>query len=265
MQAVKAALTVAHKYTSEHLTNALRTHVDTLGLTVVSSHPTRGLILECPRNSDRRLLRQVAHTNTELPFAQQLPPRQLWGSMPDGQHLLRLAARILVLQSVNTNRYDTEGIENVDVQVQSHYYWRKWLTTLNDNERLRLTIYRGGASWTPTRRHYNRDDSTVLDHGCPHCTEPLASLRHYWAECPRFNDLRNAYNEQYKLPDNWWRQQPRVTSKSGWITTSAATTPFLRATYQVAACRLGIAITADNPKFLNTLAPDDPNFIPRTP
>ena len=37
---------------------------------------------------------------------------------------------------------------------------------------------------------------------------------------------------------------PRITAKSGWITTGASPSPDVRATLQVAACALGILITS---------------------
>ena len=43
-----------------------------------------------------------------------------------------------------------------------------------------------------------------------------------------------------RVPPNVWISQPRVTAKSGWITTGASPYPDVRATLQVAACALGI-------------------------
>jgi len=40
-----------------------------------------------------------------------------------------------------------------------------------------------------------------------------------------------------------WASQPRITSKSGWITRSTGSNVLFRAQRQVAACSLGIEIT----------------------
>ena len=44
------------------------------------------------------------------------------------------------------------------------------------------------------------------------------------------------------LAANFWAEQPRVTSKSGWITHGASHSSSGRAGMQIAACKLGIAI-----------------------
>ena len=98
------------------------------------------------------------------------------------------------------------------------------------------------AIWTPTRRYHRprapQPELTV----CPFCGYEAASARHFWADCPRFNNARIELQSMHHIAASWWQCQPRCTSKSGWITRQAARTAALRAHCAVAACKLGIRI-----------------------
>jgi hypothetical protein len=77
---------------------------------------------------------------------------------------------------------------------------------------------------------------------CPHCSFPWCSVRHWWADCPRFNAIRLNLQRRYGVPASVWAQQPRVTSKSGWLTYDAAPGLAQRQSYAIAANILGIAV-----------------------
>ena len=70
----------------------------------------------------------------------------------------------------------------------------------------------------------------------------MASARHLWAECPKYDRLRASLQVEYGLDAGWWQRQPRVTAKSGWVTYTAAGTPDGRLKALLAANRLGIII-----------------------
>ena len=77
---------------------------------------------------------------------------------------------------------------------------------------------------------------------CPFCRADKASARHFWQECKRFDALRAELQALYDLPPGWWALQPKCTSKTRWILTSAHPVALARVNMQIAACRLGIAI-----------------------
>ena len=73
----------------------------------------------------------------------------------------------------------------------------------------------------------------------------MASARHLWAECPRYDDYRAVLQAQFNIDAGWWRAQPRVTAKSGWITYDAATSTDGRVKKLIAANKLGVRIVED--------------------
>jgi hypothetical protein len=54
--------------------------------------------------------------------------------------------------------------------------------------------------------------------------------------------LRLSLQQRYNVPPLWWSQQPRVTSKSGWVTYNAAPSLATRQQFAIAANLLGIAV-----------------------
>ena len=58
----------------------------------------------------------------------------------------------------------------------------------------------------------------------------------------RFSATRTDLCTEFGIQANWWGQQPACTSKSGWITLGAHPKADKRASFQIAACRLGLAI-----------------------
>eukprot|EP00969_Alexandrium_andersonii_P161758 7149542-Alexandrium_andersonii.AAC.1 len=67
---------------------------------------------------------------------------------------------------------------------------------------MHLNLWRQGAVPTPNRRWCNHA-SPGLPHcstACPFCHEPVASMRHFWAKCSRFEASRAEIIEQFELP-----------------------------------------------------------------
>jgi hypothetical protein len=167
-------------------------------------------------------------------------------ALPAGQHAIRIAARVAALRSVRMTRHDAEGIENVDMEAQSHPVWKKYLKESNaDPQRaMLLSVWRHGAIHTATRRWYRTDQCNAHLTVCRLCGADLDSARHRWAECPGYADVRVQLSVAYGIGEGWWLAQPRCTAKSGWITLAAAITVEERACLQVAACKMGMAIMA---------------------
>ena len=255
--AFTAAPSVAN-YPSQHLSHALSSYATELGLTVAGEHVDHGPVLECSQTADPRLLAEITAVTRRSPLARRPPPRHIYAALAEGQHLLRVAARIQLLSTIKPTRLDSEGSTRIDLAAQSHAQWADWRKSLNTDQIRHLNIFRGGATRTPTRRVHHRITC------CPFCGADLPSVRHFWVECPHFQPTRLALEAAYAIPPTWWACQPRVTSKSGWITIDAAPTLARRATLQVASCRLGMAIVngdipipADGPNDLDDYV--DPN------
>jgi hypothetical protein len=79
---------------------------------------------------------------------------------------------------------------------------------------------------------------------CPHCGFEYGSARHLWQDCPRFEVARRQLGHEYDVHHDWWQRQPRVTSKSGWITMAAHADVKKRALLQIMSCRLALQIYA---------------------
>ena len=124
---------------------------------------------------------------------------------------------------------------------QSDIRFKDWRDSLPAADKLLLRIWRGGAIHTPTRRWYGRGDPQQMR--CQYCDCQQASARHYWAECPYFESDPQRISAEYNVPRDWWQRQPRVTSKTGWITEGAHPSRLRWGILQVAVCRLGIAVT----------------------
>jgi hypothetical protein len=156
-------------------------------------------------------------------------------------HLLRQFARIVLLKGIRRTRLDHEGCERIDVEAQSAKPWTEWRRRLSPSRARWVHLWRAaGVARSPTRRHH--DDAEAAT--CPLCGV-FASMRHLWAECPMYADARRRIGRKHQIPEAWWARQPRVTSKSGWITTDGGPTTWVRAQRQVAAAELAILIFSD--------------------
>mmetsp|Transcript_65060 Transcript_65060/g.212038 ORF Transcript_65060/g.212038 Transcript_65060/m.212038 type:complete len:305 (-) Transcript_65060:172-1086(-) len=145
--------------------------------------------------------------------------------LPPGAHAARVSARAVSLAMIPRSRRDYEGSPSIDLEAQSHALWRKWVGHLSDLQRSQLSIWRGGAVRTPTRRWAFRGRATEALQKCLFCDCVRASARHLWAECPRFNVQRQSLELEYDFHRSWWGAQPRCTSKSGWITSTSGRMP----------------------------------------
>ena len=224
------------QWPSQHLSEAIRSHAATLNLNVVAITTTT-VTLEAAATASEHVKDHLVRTyGSQAQFTTQ---------DQRAAHTLRTAARTALLATTSRRRYDREGITEADVEACSSTTWTKWLNKLDKRDRLALQIWRGGAVRTTTRLHWRpaQDPHSETNSRCPWCSAEAASARHLFAECPRFAKLRLRLETEHQIPPHWWAAQPRCTSKTGWITHSAARCAHRRAQLQTAACTLGIAIT----------------------
>jgi hypothetical protein len=192
----------------------------------VRSWTIEGLVLICVReNANVEAI--VAHAATRRHGGIQ-------PNAPGGAHVLRIVARARLLADINKGRWDRDGVEDVDLEAQSHKAWTHWKKTLSHAEGVRLLVWRAGAVKTQTRMGDGEP--------CTHCGYPLPSARHLWAECPEFDDKRKELSLLFGIPRNWWRHQPRITAKTAWITMTGGASTQQRAERQIASALMGIEI-----------------------
>lgn len=238
VQVCRAAGRINPQHMSAMLRKAVSSHVQLLGLEVVSHDAGDASVWVWPKHQARCDPRSMEEflKNSRL-F--QGGRRAFCVTTERGPHLLRMASRVALLapRLRGRKRFDEEGIQDVDVNASSDPKWLKWRRQLNDHQRQLLHIWRAGAVWTPTRRWRGEEECR-----CPWCGHPHASARHFWAECEKFNGARVDLDRRFQLEPGWWQLQPRVTSKTGWITKTASTDFQTRVRMQMAACQLGVAI-----------------------
>ena len=222
------AITHPNLVWSAHVEESLRRHLVCLGLSFVRYCPDNGVLLKASSDDDPRVLQLVRSLDIHR---QSL---RFWAHSDHAQHVVRVISRIRCLMLAQTSRLDSEGISDVDIDASSHASWINWLRSLSNHRTFLLNIWRCGAISTPTRRQ-----SSVP---CSFCGFAFPSARHYWVECSRFDTTRQALTTEFNLPASFWTDQPRVTSKSGWITQRAADSLARRAQLQVASCRLALVV-----------------------
>ena len=230
---------------SDHLANSFQLHLSTLGLSLLDHNPSKGLKVQLQPTNDYRKTQALADVVDEQ--------GHFWTGGVDedaSMHAIRIIARIDLLSTVIKSRSDTEGLNTIDVQAQSHKAWKRFVHDLSDSDRKLLDIWRCGATSTPTRMGGRLGDPQM----CKWCYDPYPSTHHYWAHCGHYDTLRenlrqgdepHLFTLQDYIPADWWTQQPRVTSKSGWICHTAHANPDTRAKLQVMTCKLALAIMAD--------------------
>jgi hypothetical protein len=236
LQAMQAAAKETASAASRTLQAAVGKHAAAIGLRVRKWSDQWGLVLEMPEDGDARARRAatVAAIAEGPEFVAEFGQLAFRPAVAAGAHAARVAARIVASKVIVKTRNDADGADDIDIEVQSHPVWVGWRRDLKAEQQRQLTVWRQGAVWTPTRRWRNG--------ACGWCGAEWASARHLWAECPHLAPQRRRIEEIAGLPPEWWNLQPRVTSKSGWITTVAANTVKQRAWCQVAACEMALVV-----------------------
>ena len=165
------------------------------------------------------------------------------GAFPvDGQagaHWVRASARATLLQRiVGARRFDAAGADKLDLETSTSPTWRSFERSLNDRDKTRIAVLRGGAVWSPTRRYLKFAppvlgsqgtdlDDYFLAHGicfrpdfqtmrrncqCPLCGANWASMYHLAARCPGLAEARRCSG----LDDAFWQSVPRLTACTLW-------------------------------------------------
>ena len=165
---------------------------------------------------------------------------------PSGAHWARTIARRCALDSMNPNRFDSEGFESIDLEANSRPAWKKWRAALSFQDAFLLGVFRGGAVSTPTRnRGHGRGGSGAGHLECFWCDEQFASMRHFMCDCPRFQPYRDMLRKEHKLSSSFFSSLPRCTSKTGWITYQASPNKHRRVQLQILVCSLALIVLAD--------------------
>ena len=210
---------------------SLEAYAAALRLEVVAWHGALPVLNASPNTLEHRLLAsccEQVHGHLALNPASS-----------KGQHGLRAVARLQCLRQASETRFDYEGLLDSDIHAFSSASFVRWRNSLSSFQSLLLRIYRGGAVFTPTRRYQENSGP------CPFCKAPVPSMRHFWADCPRFQSVRASIMLEYGLDAAWFSQQPRCTAKTGFITFQASPSPQRREQMQVATCKLALAILED--------------------
>ena len=145
-------------------------------------------------------------------------------------------------------------IHEACLEAQSSKAWKVWKGNLSKDKFAALTQFRGGATLTPTRRHFRKhipEEVMAKLCRCMFCKEEVrGSLRHFVQECPRFDHVRHDMDDVWALPEFFWAQLPECSTKSGWITLAAAPTSWRRAEMQIAVCTVGLEVTSIVPQLV---------------
>ena len=227
----------------EHFDVALSMHAQSLSLRFLRWAGSSFFVGLDPQASDA--IRHKFEDHTDGDSELECSP----GNVAKVAHTLRSIARIRLLHTTARTRFDSAGVERVDVEALSSSKWKGWRKSLSYEDDQVLRLFRGGCSPSDTRRGAitsrvpkGASRADYLCFCCPWCGEAAASMRHMWAECPNFQELRDELGDLHNIPLDWWLAQPTVTSKSGWITVDAHTDPKRRVVLQIAACHLGIRV-----------------------
>ena len=105
------------------------------------------------------------------------------------------------------------------MQCQQGPFWgRKFVKKLARAEKNTLSIWLSGAIWTPTHRFIQRPPKNDQRRcSCFFSDEPCASAKHFFLNCPSFENFRYQLQLQFYVPPTWWEKQPCCSCKSGWI------------------------------------------------
>jgi len=203
---------------------ALAAHADALSLVVIRLDAEEGATLAPKPGADARIATVAGGSFTV--------------DSERGQHTLRVIARIQALRQIRHTRQDYEGSLDIDVEASCAPAWHKWVATLSVSDAALVSVYRGGAVWTPTRRYRDARAET-----CPLChVRVRPSARHLWATCAGLSAQRARIAAEHRLLPSWFQNQPRCTAKTAWVTCGAGPTFRKRAECAIASSKMGIAV-----------------------
>ena len=88
------------------------------------------------------------------------------------------------------------------MQCQQGPFWgRKFVKKLTRTEKNTLSIWLSGAIWTPTRRFIQRPPKNDKRRcSCFFSDEPCASAKHFFVNCPSFENFRYQLQLQFYVP-----------------------------------------------------------------
>ena len=123
--------------------------------------------------------------------------------MLNGSLLANMPCGKLALGAFKLSRFDSEGIDCLDLGASSHFIWVHWVRSLNGedsallNARLAILL-------------------VAITSAAMSCAIALfASARHFFSDCPCFAPDRLALQERFNIRPDWWPLQTRVESCAG--------------------------------------------------
>ena len=203
-----SARNTLENYTGHRLEWCLQRHAESLDLELLQvSHSS--IWLRPTERADARVAASAIQVTGAAIFD---------GLTQEGAHVIRVAARAKVLGTIVRRRHDSEGAAQIDLEAQSSRQWKRFLAAMSPQKLQTVAIIRGGAMWSNTRRYYKRQPEKMC---CSLCGAQRGSIRHYLVDCPHQAGLRETLAARYQTSPEWWARQPRITTKTGWITTMA--------------------------------------------
>ena len=226
---------------SPHLSAAFERHAASAQLTWLEQRDDGHHVPQARPDDDGRVLALIRTTSRrQTPRPGIFPTRSFIVDSGAGMHCLRQICRYRAVSRCSRQRYDAEGLDNIDLEANNSRQWKAWTDSLSPMNSSLLRVFRGGAVSSPTRR-----SNFCPSDACPSCGAPRASMRHFIVHCNRYSMRRQQVQDLSQLPDGWLTELPRVTTKSGWITCAASPCSETRATLQVAVCMMAIEVMED--------------------
>ena len=231
------------EWPSPHMENSVKLHAASVDLNLQRLTPTGPVVT--PTSDAHPQLKEAFRKYTRATSAR--APSSATVDNDHAQHLIRTAARLKCLSLIQTSRKDAEGYANIDVEASSAPTVARWMRKLSPADAAWLQVYRCGANYTPTRV-FNKYGSSA----CWFCHEEYASMRHFVVDCRHFATQRHTLLRDHTLPPDTLGRLPRVSVKSGWVTTDASPSEETRHRIQLVLLQLGLHITRELSHYINT-------------
>jgi hypothetical protein len=124
-----------------------------LGLRIVGVEGA-GIFLQARRDDDRNVNEAIAAAAAKDRVAPRRGRPTFRADSAPGRHAVRTIARAVLVRSIVRQRRDSEGFRDIDIAANHCARVSKWKAQLPFKEASAWAIFRGGATWTPTRRYF---------------------------------------------------------------------------------------------------------------
>jgi hypothetical protein len=140
-----------------------------LGLKIVGVEGAE-FVLQARRVDDRNMTEAIAAAAAKDRVAPRGGQPTFRTDTAPGRHAVRTIARAVLVRSIVTQRRDSEGFRDIDLAANHCARVSKWRAQLTFKDESAWAIFRGGATWTPTRRYFGagRGPPPPPGHGVAH-------------------------------------------------------------------------------------------------